>query len=188
MDEIYYNGDIITLEKELYKEAIHIKDGKIYSIGKYDKIIKEKEETTKLIDLKGKTLMPSFIDAHSHITGVANTFNIVSLNECESFSEIINVMKKALSNKKIDDNHWLIGYGYDNNNLVERIHPDKDILDKIATDLPILITHISGHMGVVNDKVLSILSLNNNNKSNGYFEESSFFNITKNIPKINVCR
>ena len=185
MDEIYYNGDIITLEKELYKEAIHIKDGKIYSIGKYDKIIKEKEETTKLIDLKGKTLMPSFIDAHSHITGVANTFNIVSLNECKSFSEIINVMKKALRNKKIDDNHWLIGYGYDNNNLVERIHPDKDILNKIATDLPILITHISGHMGVVNDKVLSILSLNNN-KSNGYFEESSFFNITKNIPKINL--
>ena len=57
MDEIYYNGDIITLEKELYKEAIHIKDGKIYRGGKngieyppisreeYKRIQKEREES-----------------------------------------------------------------------------------------------------------------------------------------------
>ena len=73
MNKIYYNGDFITLESEKNKvEAIFIEDGMIKKVGKKEQIFAYKNTKTEMIDLRGKTMMPSFIDAHSHFSGVAN--------------------------------------------------------------------------------------------------------------------
>ena len=69
--KIYYNGDILTLEKEMYVEAILVEDGKISKVGKKEDLLKDAQDA-EMIDLKGHTLMPSFMDAHSHFFGYAN--------------------------------------------------------------------------------------------------------------------
>ncbi|MFQ7119697.1 MAG: hypothetical protein ACLRPW_06660 [Intestinibacter sp.] len=63
--KLFYNGDILTLEDELYAEAVLVEDGKIKALGKKDELMSQNEDA-EMIDLQGKTLMPSFIDAHSH--------------------------------------------------------------------------------------------------------------------------
>lgn len=63
--KLFYNGDILTLEDELYVEAVLVEDGKIKAVGKKDELMSQNSDA-EMIDLKGKTLMPSFIDAHSH--------------------------------------------------------------------------------------------------------------------------
>ena len=73
-DAIYFGGDIITMEgnKAQYIEAIAIKNGKIILVGTKEEAEQLQDENTKMNDLKGKTLLPGFIDAHSHILTVAD--------------------------------------------------------------------------------------------------------------------
>lgn len=65
MNKIYMNGEFITLENNDI-EAILVENGKIRKTGTKDEILKLKDEETKIIDLEGKTMMPAFIDPHSH--------------------------------------------------------------------------------------------------------------------------
>lgn len=157
MSEIYFNGDILTMEKEEYPEAIFIKDGEIEKIGKYSEIIKQKQKDTVMIDLQGKTLMPAFIDAHSHITALAQTLTLVPLNDCKSIEEIIQ--KLTAKKKQIEKGKWIIGFGYDHNFLQEKKHPNKKDLDQVSKQNPILISHASGHMGVVNSLALEKMGI-----------------------------
>ena len=71
MKKIYYNGNFITLENNNI-EALLIEDGIIKKVGNKEEILHLKDKETKLINLEGNTMMPSFIDAHSHFSGVAN--------------------------------------------------------------------------------------------------------------------
>ena len=78
---MFYNGDIITMENKNDKvESVLIENGKIKKVGNLKEIKKEEGNILK-IDLQGKTLMPAFIDAHSHITAYAKTFSYINLNK-----------------------------------------------------------------------------------------------------------
>ena len=57
-EKLYFNGDILTLEDELYAEAVLVKDSKIYKVGKKDDLLKVASENVEIIELQGKTLMP----------------------------------------------------------------------------------------------------------------------------------
>ncbi len=68
-DAIYYNGDIITMEGDSahYAEAVAIKAGKILFASSRNEAENMKGDSTNMIDLQGKTLLPGFIDAHGHV-------------------------------------------------------------------------------------------------------------------------
>ena len=66
-DAIYLGGAIVTIDDtNPGAEAIAVKDGKIMAVGKRDEVDKCQGPGTKVIDLSGKTLLPGFIDGHSH--------------------------------------------------------------------------------------------------------------------------
>lgn len=198
---IYFGGDIITLEDKLYEEAVLVEDGIIKDVGDYDKIIKKRKQDTELFDLKGNTLIPAFIDSHGHITAYSSSMNFVNLSDAKNFDEILKKLKNHFYDSNLKENDWLIGFGYDNNNLEEKKHPDKIILDNLNLKNPVIITHASGHMGIVNSKALKILKIDNNIKDpkggkigriegtdepNGYLEESAFMKLTSLIPTDNI--
>ena len=194
---LYFNGDILTMEEELYTESILVKGDKIYRVGKKDYLIKFCNKDTILYDLKGKTLMPSFIDSHSHFLGYANSLLQVALDDAKNFNDIEYKIKKFINKNNIEKGEWIIAKGYDNNFLEEKEHPSKYILDKISLENPIVIQHKSGHMGVLNSKALEELNITKDTKSedggfirrikdslepDGYLEEISFISILKKIP------
>ena len=65
MRKLFFNGDILTMENDLYCEAILIENGIIKELGNKDDILSKNTTDIELIDLEGKTLMPSFIDSHN---------------------------------------------------------------------------------------------------------------------------
>jgi hypothetical protein len=67
-DTIYLGGNIITInDDQPIVEALAIKDGKIVALGQRAEIENtNKGVDTKVVDLNGKTLLPGFLDAHSH--------------------------------------------------------------------------------------------------------------------------
>ena len=137
-EKLYFNGDILTLEDELYVEALLIKGDKIHKIGKKEELLKEASENVEIVDLQGKTLMPSFIDVHGHFSGYATSFTQVDLTECTSFEEIAEAIERFIKRNNIEEGKWIQANGYDQNFLEEGIHPTKELLDKASPNNPII--------------------------------------------------
>lgn len=197
-ETIFLNGDIITMEDNMYAEALFIKNGLIYKVGTKEDVFLYKSANTEIIDLNGKTLMPAFVDAHSHITAFANTLRLVPLNEAQSIQDVIKRLQAFKKTKKLVSGEWIIGFGYDQNNFLGKHILTKNDLDQVSTVNPIIISHASGHMGVVNSLGLQKLNINKetpnpdggrigrikeSDEPNGYLEENAFIHNSSKIPQ-----
>ena len=89
---IFYNGNILTMEEEKQNpSAVYIKDGIIQTVGTKEEVMAAAVTSpngAEVIDLDGRTLMPSFIDSHGHFTGYANSILQVPLEEATTLEEI----------------------------------------------------------------------------------------------------
>ncbi len=160
METLYFNGDILTMEDDQKTvEAVLVSDGKICAVGNYDVLLSQKSAECVLYDLQGKTLMPSFLDGHSHFTQTAQFMNCADLSGAESFADIVEILKNFMLERDLTHGEHIVGYGYDHNFLKEKTHPDKHVLDEVSKDFPVMIWHASSHMGVVNSKTLELTGL-----------------------------
>ena len=166
-DQIYHNGVIITInDAQPTAEAVAVKDGKILAVGDKDEVLRSKGDDTTLIDLGGKTMLPGFVDSHGHTYMVglqASTANL--LPPPDGTGKDIASLRRLLADwaernrKVVEKVGWIAGFGYDNSQLAEDRHPTKDDLDKVSTELPVLIIHQSGHLGVGNSKALELAGI-----------------------------
>ena len=190
MRKIYFNGNIITVnEKEPTIDAVLVENGKIIKTGSKEEILKLKNEDTELIDLDGKTMLPGFIDSHSHIIAVAQTLMIVNLSDANSKEEFIEILKDYIQNNPPKNGEWIIGFGYDNTRYENEEHPTKFDLDMVSKDIPIFISHASGHIATTNSKALEafgyvgtsyevpeggvVRTIEGSNEPNGILEENA---------------
>ena len=73
--------------------------------------------STEVINLEGKTMLPAFIDPHSHFTSVASLLDKVDLSGCPSMEEIRTRLKELRKARNLADDAFLVGTGYDHNDL-----------------------------------------------------------------------
>ena len=154
VDLIFFGGHIITMhEEDPLNEAVAIHYGKISSIGKKDEIMKLRTWKTKVVDLRGRTLMPGFIEAHCHPIATAILSQVVDISgfNYNSRSEILNTIRVAV--KKASPGEWILAFGWDPV-LVPDLHkPTLSELDSISTDTPIFILTQMMHHAFVNSAV-----------------------------------
>lgn len=152
---IYYNGTIITIDdKNPTVEAVYVEDGKIVKVGTLAEIETKKDQDTTMVDLQGKTMLPGFIDPHGHIVAIAQTLMITNLTEANSIKELKDMLKQSFEKNPPAEGEWLIGFGYDNTKFENQQHPTKFDLDEVTKDIPVFISHTSGHLSVANSKAL----------------------------------
>lgn len=160
MKTLFYGGPIITMEDPSDRpEAILVKGGVIKKVGRLDEVRKCAGKKVCERNLNGKCLMPAFIDPHSHITMVGQIALLADLTECVCFDEIVEVLKHYIDENRITDKKAVLGFGYDHNTLKESEHPTKHVLDKVSTEIPIMIMHVSGHLACVNSKALELAGI-----------------------------
>ena len=194
MEKIYINGDFLTLEEDNI-EAIYIKDNRIKKVGTKKDILNLKSNETEIVDLNGKTIMPSFVDSHSHFFAVANNLLQVSLEGAKNINEIQEKLLKYKEENNIEKGKWILANGYDNNILEEKRHINKQEIDKILPDNPVVIQHKSGHNGIFNSMGLKLLNITENTQSpeggkiekingklTGFLEENAFIENIKKVP------
>ena len=197
-DRIWSGGPILTMnDKAMRAEAVAVADGKIIAVGKRSDVMKLKGPNTQLVDLKGQTLVPGFVDAHGHI--VVGGLQALSANllappdgkvqDIASLQQTLRdwVQKNAAAVEKIK---VIIGFGYDNAQLKELRHPTKEELDAVSQDIPVLIVHQSGHLATVNSAMLKAMGYDASTKDpaggviqrkpgttepNGTLEETALF-------------
>lgn len=148
---IYYNGVILTMDEvNPQAQAVSVQNGRIKKVGTDEEVLAERMSETVCIDLQGKTMLPGFIDGHSHFSGLATSLSQCDLSKAENFADIERLLKEFIRKNEIPKGHWVTGVNYDHNFLTEKRHPDKILLDRVSTDHPIVIVHASSHMGVAN--------------------------------------
>ncbi|MEZ8132786.1 MAG: amidohydrolase [Porticoccaceae bacterium] len=166
-DTIYFNGNVITLDSnELMAEAVAVKDGKILAVGDNETMMSLSNQDTHQVDLKGKTMLPGFVDGHSHLSGVAIqavTANL--LPPPDGPGQNIAMLQRTLrdfmaTSEMVKQHSVVIGFNYDDSQLEEGRHPNRHELDAVSTEMPIMITHQSGHIGVYNSKALEMFGIN----------------------------
>ncbi len=170
--EIYINGNIITVDKNRSSaEAVVVDKGKISFVGSTKDALKRETRKTKVIDLMGKTMLPGFIDAHSHFLYTAMVQMMVvnlsapPLGNVETIDDIVEAMKREIKVKKIKPGQTVMGMGYDESLLKDGRIPTRDDLDKVSTVHSVFITHQSGHIAVANSFVLNKMGINEETKN-----------------------
>lgn len=216
---VYFNGDILTMEPE--KEtvsAVTVQDGRIVStmeaasrhaIEGYDAPPESgamprknyapascsKQEPVRFVDLKGAAMLPAFLDSHSHFSGYASAQLQVPLEEAVNFAEIAEKIRTYIHSHHLPYGTWVIGKGYDHNQLAEHAHPTAALLDQAAPDNPVILQHQSCHMGVFNTMALRMLGVTartpcpsggriavENGRPTGYMEENAFIAYQQKVP------
>lgn len=196
-DTIYTGGPILTInDAQPTAEAVAVKDGIIMAVGDLDNMLTLQNDATKVYDLDGRAMVPGFVDSHGHVVfgGLqALSANLLAppdgkITDIASLQD--NLRAWAEENAAaVEQTGVIIGFGYDNAQLAELRHPTREDLDAVSTDVPIIIVHQSGHLGVANSKVLEIVGYDASTEDpaggviqrgpdgnpNGVLEEYAFF-------------
>ena len=159
VDYIAFNGNIYTVNSDFDTvNTFAVKDGKFIDVG--NKEILSKYKTTTKIDLNGSTVLPGLIDAHCHFYGLGLNQSVIDLTGTNSFNEIL----EKISLK--DNKNIIRGRGWDQNDWEIKEFPNKNKLDLLYPDTPVILERIDGHAYLVNQKALDMAGININTKSN----------------------
>ncbi len=160
---LFINGEIITVnEKDQVVEAVAVCGNKITAVGSNESILKLKDDHSEIIDLKGKTLLPGFIDSHLHISVYGtNCLSISCQNEkIKSIRELLQeIQMKADQTPK---GQWIRAWGYNESLISDKRFPTKEELDDITSEHPIMISRICGHISLVNSYALKVANIDRN--------------------------
>lgn len=160
MGLLMINGKIRTMDvKGTIAQAVGIRRGRIDIVGTTEQVLQTKIPKDKVIDLKGKTVFPGFIDAHNHMIYYGT--ELLGINcRAESIRSIDDIVKEiAEKAASSPPGHWLRGYGYDDAVLEEGRHPRCEDLDPVSPQNPVVLYRTCGHMLVANSKALQICGI-----------------------------
>ncbi|MGR3804984.1 MAG: amidohydrolase [Marinibacterium profundimaris] len=197
-DSIYMGGPILTIDDtNPGAEAVAVKDGLILAVGDLSDITPHQGDATEVIDLRGRALLPGFVDSHGHVVfGGLQALSANLLAPPDGTVTDIASLQDTLRGwagdnaAAVDQMQMIIGFGYDNAQLAELRHPTRQDLDAVSTEVPVIIVHQSGHLGVANSKLLEMAGVDSDTPDpaggviqraadgtpNGVLEEYAFFN------------
>ena len=160
---VWSGGTILTMAGDTPEtvEALAVRDGRLLAVGTLAEVRRAAGKNSTQIDLKGRTLLPGFIDAHGHVSSVGQAAALAALSpppvgEVNSIAALQEALRRYQPPPGMP---FIIGSGYDDSQLAERRHPTRQELDAVATDKPILIVHASGHFGVMNSAMLKLAGI-----------------------------
>lgn len=156
-------------------EAIAIQNGRISALGSSEEILRLKSETTKLVNLNNKTVLPGFIDAHQHLFPLG--FNLTYVDcRLNSIEEVVEAIEKAAEQSKTES-EWIIGWGFD-----ESLYKEKRKLNKwdfSHVENPVYITRYCHHEAVINEVAIQKANITNETVvDNGIIEKNDQNEIT----------
>jgi len=159
-DLIMVNGNVYTMDPDLPRaEAVAIKNGQIIYVGKNETALALKEAGSEIVDLKGKTVIPGFIESHMHPLWFG-----INLLQIDCRPKIVGSMDQLLARIKsaaeiTPPGKWILGWGWDDSRMTDKRYPTRWDLDQAAPDHPVFLKRTCVHMAVVNSKALEMTGI-----------------------------
>jgi hypothetical protein len=153
-DLLLVNGKVITVDKAFaIRSAVAVKDGRIAAVGGRE--LTRRWKAPRTIDLKGRTLMPGFIDDHLHLISLSP--RSVEPAKARSIAEIGAMV--ATKAKALGPGEWVVGSGWDEALLAEHRNPTRADLDAVAPDNPVVLVRAGAHSAVANSMALKLAGI-----------------------------
>ena len=160
-DAIYTGGDIITIDDaNPSAQALAVGDGRITAVGSRDDVLAAtRGPATRMVDLDGATLLPGFLDPHSHYINsltVANQVNVFAppAGPGADVGAIVHALKSFRDSQRIPAGEMIVAYGYDDTLMPGGRTLHKEDLDADFPDNPVLVGHVSMHGAVLNSAAM----------------------------------
>lgn len=168
-DLVLLNGKIVTIDESNPRvDAIAVKADTIMALGTVEEINVLIGDSTKIIDVEGKFVMPGFIDSHAHFLGIGRSIMELDLKSARNWDEVVALVADLASNAKPGD--WILGRGWHQEkwNPIPRPnvegYPIHTQLSMAVPYNPVLLTHASGHALYANAKAMEVAGVNSSTK------------------------
>jgi predicted amidohydrolase YtcJ len=152
-DLLLTGGSVYTLDPTVPRaEAIALVGDRVQAIGSSTELLALKGRSTLVINLRGRTVVPGFYDAHQHQALIGLGHSQVNARVASIDELIIRVATRA---REQPAGTWIEAAGYDDGVLAERRHPNRNDLDSAAPENPVVVTRTCGHVAVLNSHALA---------------------------------
>ena len=156
---VYRNGTILTMDSGgSQAQALAVRGETILAVGSDAEIMALADPHTVVTDLRGRTMLPGFIDGHSHFVS-AGLMAATQLDLSSPRVGVKNIAEiKGLIRAKAAETpkgEWILGFGYDDTGLEDKRHPLASDIDEVAPEHPVLLRHVSGHLSACNGLALA---------------------------------
>jgi predicted amidohydrolase YtcJ len=202
-DRIIRGGPIVTVNPDRpAAEAVAIVGGTIVAVGSDSDVMQHRGDATVVTELAGKTLVPGFVDGHSHFCSLVDVQTQAQCasppaGPCKTVADVIAALKAVQARRKLGPGKFVMGFGYDPELLAEKRPPSKQELDAAFPENPVILVHVSGHGAMLNTKALAAYDVTaatptppggvigrepGSNEPNGLLFETAFLPIFAKVP------
>lgn len=152
-DLIVVNANIYTMNGRTPRaEALAVTGGRITAVGSTEVVRKLAGKDTRVIDAKGKTLLPGFNDAHVHFMAIGNSFSSMDLRDVRTHDEL--AQRVAHFAKYLPKGRWILGGQWDNANWTPNTLPSRKLIDAVTPDNPVMLYNSDATAVLVNSAAL----------------------------------
>ena len=153
-DVIVINADVRTSDKSNDRaSAFAVKDSKFIAVGNTKTILSMAGDSTKIIDANGNTVVPGFIDSHTHLSSGAKIVTGINLSEIREKAVWLEMIKERV--KTMQPGEWLLGGRWDYT-FENKGYPTRWELDAVAPNNPVALSDIDGHSVWVNTMAIEL--------------------------------
>jgi predicted amidohydrolase YtcJ len=157
-DLVLLNGKIWTVDKSHPEvEAVAVWRDRILGVGTSREIRRLAGPRSRIIDLKGKRVVPGFYDSHVHLLGSGLRLAQVALKDAADEAEFGRRLRAF--DRKLPRDRWLLGGEWDHDRTFKGVLPTAALIDKYVPDRPVFLRRYDGHMAVVNSRVLKLAGI-----------------------------
>ncbi len=157
-DAIFVNGNIYTVnDRSPRAQAVAVRGGKIIYVGADSGAMRFKGGSTRVVNLKGNTVLPGLADSHYHLAGVGEREITLNLEGTSSLQEFLKRVKERVDQTK--PGQWVTGRGWIETFWKPQVFPTRWDLDKISPDKPVYLTRADGHASVTNSAALKVAGI-----------------------------
>src|SRR5437868_3908170 len=158
VDLIFVNGNIYTVnERQPRAEAIAVKKDRIAFVGLNEDAKKLASDKTRIVDLRGRTVVPGMTDSHCHIFGIGEREMTLNLEGTNAREDFLAKVKERVAQTERDK--WITGRGWIETFWKPSQFPTRADLDNIAPDNPVFLTRADGHAAIANSAALRIAAI-----------------------------
>lgn len=152
------NSNVITMDAPGARaQALAFENSRIVAVGSNAEVKSFLDQDWPILDIKGKTVLPGFIDTHEHMMLTGSQAAAVHLDGVENLDQILErIADKA---KDTEKGAWIRGSYLNEQNIVEKRMPTRTDLDRVCPVNPVFLLHATCHMCSCNSRALEILEI-----------------------------
>ena len=160
-DIVFRNGNVYTAnDKAPRAQAIAVKGDRIVFVGSNEAAQKFVGANTRVVDLKGNTVLPGFTDSHQHLSGVGQREMTLNLEGTTSLDDLLGKLKARVDQAKPGE--WVTGRGWIETHWQPPVFPTRWDLDKVSPNNPVILGRADGHGAVANSAALKLAGVDKN--------------------------